>query len=178
MLNPASPLARLLNAPMRAGVLVWIGLRPARREPLVEVPSATLVPGDGLVGDHYRGRQGSRQVTLIGVEDLAAIASYIGRDQVSPQELRRNLLVSGLNLAALKNRRFRIGTALLAYSGECHPCSRMEEILGIGGYNVVRGRGGITARVLAGGEIAVGDAIAVDQSPDSCSGAGAEFSRI
>jgi MOSC domain-containing protein YiiM len=177
MLNPASPLARLLNAPMRPGVLVWIGLRPARRVPLVGVPSATLLPGDGLVGDHYRGRQGSRQVTIIGVEDLAAIASYLGRDQVLPQELRRNLLVSGLNLAALKDRPFRIGTASLAYSGECHPCSRMEEILGTGGYNAVRGRGGITARVLAGGEIALGNAIAVDQSPDSCSGAGAEFSR-
>jgi MOSC domain-containing protein YiiM len=178
MLNPESPLARLLDAPMRAGIVLWIGLRPARREPLVVVPSATLLAGTGLAGDHYRGRQGGRQVTLIGIEDVAAIASYLGRDQVEPQELRRNLLVSGINLGALKNRPFRVGAALLAYSGECHPCSRMEEILGAGGYNAVRGHGGITARVLAGGEIGLGDAVAVDQSPASCSGAAAEFNRI
>ena len=179
MLNPASPLTRLLAAPMRAGTLVWIGSRPARREALLCVAAATLLPGDGLVGDHYRGRtQGGRQVTLIGTEDLAAIASYLGRDSVTPEELRRNLLVSGINLAALKNRQFRVGGALLEWSGECHPCSRMEEILGVGGYNAVRGHGGITARVLAGGTIASGDAVVVDQLPASCSGAAAEFSRI
>ena len=179
MLNPGSPLARLLNAPMRAGMLIWIGIRPARRQPLVAVSAATLLMGNGLAGDHYRGRpQGGRQVTLIGTEDLAAIASFLGRTYVKPEELRRNLLVSGINLGALKNRRFRVGTALLEYSGECHPCSRMEEILGVGGYNAVRGHGGITARVLADGDITSGDPVAVDQSPPSCSGAAAEFSRI
>jgi MOSC domain-containing protein YiiM len=179
MLNPASPLTRLLAAPMRAGTLVWIGLRPERRGALRSVAAATLLPGDGLVGDHYRGRpQGGRQVTLIGTEDLSAIASYLGRDRVMPEELRRNLLVSGINLTALKTRQFWIGAALLEWSGECHPCSRMEEILGVGGYNAVRGHGGITARVLAGGDIRPGDAVGVDQSPASCSGAAAEFSRI
>jgi MOSC domain-containing protein YiiM len=127
------------------------------------VPAAPMSPGEGMVGDHYHGRpQGGRQVTLIGTEDLAAIASYLGRDRVAPEELRRNLLISGINLAALKNRQFRVGTALLEHSGECHPCSRMEEILGVGGYNAVRGRGGITARVLAGGDIWIGDPITVD----------------
>jgi MOSC domain-containing protein YiiM len=73
--------------------------------------------------------------------------------------LRRNLVVRGVNLLALKGKRFRLGTALLEHSGECHPCSRMEDVFGPGGYNAVRGHGGITARVIEGGAIGLGDAL-------------------
>ena len=132
MLNPASPLARLLSAPMRPGAVRWIGLRPERRQPMLAVPSASLQPGVGLVGDHWQGRpEGSRQVTLLAAEDLAAIAGFLGRDAAMPEELRRNILVSGVNLLALRECRVRIGTAVLEVTGECHPCSRMEAILGV-----------------------------------------------
>ncbi len=161
MLNPASPLARLLSAPMRPGIVRWIGLRPERRQPVLSVPSASLQPGAGLAGDRWQGQpEGGRQVTLLAAEDLAAIAGFLGRDAVTPEELRRNILVSGINLLALKECRVRIGTAVLQVTGECHPCSRMEAILGVGGYNAVRGHGGITARVVEGGEVRVGDEVA------------------
>ncbi|WP_332685552.1 MOSC domain-containing protein [Bosea sp. (in: a-proteobacteria)] len=160
MLNPASPLARLIEAPMRPGRVVWIGLRPARRAAMAIVELATLDPAKGLIGDRYRSRTGgARHVTLIESEHLAAIASHLGLAAVDPDQLRRNIVVTGINLLALKNRRFRIGGATLEWSGDCHPCSRMEETLGTGGYNAVRGHGGITARVLAGGEVKLGDAV-------------------
>jgi MOSC domain-containing protein YiiM len=73
--------------------------------------------------------------------------------------LRRNLLISGINLLALKDRPFRIGAVLLEGTGLCHPCSRMEAVLGPGGYNAMRGHGGITARVLESGELHVDDAL-------------------
>jgi MOSC domain-containing protein YiiM len=118
------------------------------------VGQALLEPGRGLAGDRWRGSAtGARQVTLIAAEHLAAIASFLGRDSVPPEALRRNLVTQGVNLLALKGRRFRIGDALLEHSGECHPCSRMEEAFGPGGYNAVRGHGGITARVIEGGAI-------------------------
>ncbi len=159
-LNPASPLAALMSAPMLPGRVLWLGLRAVRREPLVEVEAADLIPDIGVVGDRYAGRPGGkRQVTLIQAEDLAAIAAALGRAGVSPLELRRNVLVSGINLNALKDRRFRLGEAELEATGDCHPCSRMEEILGTGGYNAVRGRGGVTARVLQPGTVRLGDAI-------------------
>jgi MOSC domain-containing protein YiiM len=157
VLNPQSPLAALMTAPVRPGRVEWIGLRPERRGEMQVVDSASLDPVQGLIGDRYSGRSGARHVTLIGREDLSAIASYLGLDAVTPQQLRRNIVVSGLNLLALKDRRFRLGAALLEMTGECHPCSRMEETFGPGGYNAVRGHGGITARVLEGGEIRHGD---------------------
>ena len=78
---------------------------------------------------------------------------------MSPALLRRNLVTEGVNLLALKDRRVAVGEAVLEITGECHPCSRMEEALGPGGYNALRGRGGLTARVLRGGLIRLGDAI-------------------
>lgn len=76
--------------------------------------------------------------------------------------LRRNLVVKGINLLALKDKKFWVGEVLLEYTGECHPCSRMEETLGAGGYNAVRGHGGITARILNGGKISLGDVLKVE----------------
>lgn len=166
-MNPAAPLARLLDAPQRPGLVVWIGLRPVRYRPLVPVATADMDPEKGLDGDHYRNRvTRARQVTLIQSEQLAAIAAYLGLPQVEPGRLRRNIVVSGINLLALKGRRFRLGTAVLMHTGECHPCSRMEAEFGPGGYNAVRGHGGITARVLSAGRVRLGDPIARDDDPE------------
>ena len=155
-----SPLGRLLAAPMRPGRLEWIGVRTARRCPTETRTSAILVAGHGVEGDHYdTKRDGPRQVTLIAIEDIAATAAFLGLPNIAPEVFRRNLVTRGINLVALKDRQFRVGSVLLEGSGECAPCSRMEESLGPGGYNAVRGHGGITARVIGGGEIRLGDPV-------------------
>ena len=127
---------------------------------MVAVDQALLEAGRGLRGDRWRGgAAGARQVTLIAAAHLHAVAGFLGLDAVEPARLRRNLVIEGANLLALKGHRFRLGAALLEHSGECHPCSRMEEEFGPGGYNAVRGHGGITARVIEGGAIRLGDAL-------------------
>lgn len=157
MLNASSPLAALIKARVRPGTIEWIGVRPDRRAPMRVVDSAELDQKQGLVGDRYSGKSGTRHVTLIGRADLMAISDFLGLPEVTPDLLRRNIVVSGINLLALKDKRFRLGSALLEMTGECHPCSRMEETFGEGGYNAVRGHGGITARVLEGGTVRLGD---------------------
>ena len=143
---------------MRPGTLVWIGLRLARRGAIEAARQAELDVAQGLVGDRYAGQTGVRQVTLIQAEHLGAIGAFMGAP-VRPEQLRRNLVVAGLNLLAVRSSRLRVGPALLEVTGQCHPCSRMEEELGPGGYNAVRGHGGLTARVLEGGLARVGDAV-------------------
>jgi len=159
-LPPDSLLGRLIAAPMRPGRVAWIGVRPARHAPMLTPDAATLIAASGIAGDRYRtSRDGARQVTLIAAEDLAAIAAFLGRDRLAPDTVRRNLLTRGVNLVALKGQRFRVGAALLEGTGDCAPCSKIEQALGEGGYNAMRGHGGLTARVIEGGEVRIGDPI-------------------
>ncbi|MGM0633642.1 MAG: MOSC domain-containing protein [Pseudomonadota bacterium] len=155
-----SPLQTLLDTLPQTGRVEWIGLRPGREKPMVEVDRAHAAPDTGLEGDRYRGRPGSkRQVTLVQHEHLDPIAAMAHTPTVTPAMLRRNVVVSGLNLLALKGRTFRIGGALLEYTGPCDPCRKMEALLGPGGFNAMRGHGGITARVLEEGDITIGDTV-------------------
>jgi MOSC domain-containing protein YiiM len=121
---------------------------------------ATLIENKGLKGDHMaNGSSKKRQVTLIQVEHLAVISKLINKNSISAENLRRNLVIEGINLLALRDRQFTIGDCILQGPGHCHPCSRMEEALGEGGYNAMRGHGGITAIVIQGGAIKIGDMV-------------------
>lgn len=159
-LPPAdSALGKLMATLPRPGRVEWIGLRPARAVAMREVEEAFAEAGQGLAGDRYGGGNGTRGVTLIQAEHLPAIAALAGLDAVAPASLRRNVVVSGLPLIALKGRRFRLGEALLETTEPCDPCSRMEAALGPGGYNAMRGHGGWCARIVEGGRIRRGDAL-------------------
>ena len=147
----------------RAGRVEWLGLRPARAAAVLEVEQAIAQTGAGLVGDRYAGGSGKRGVTLIQAEHLPVIAALTGLASVSPPTLRRNVVVSGLPIIALKGRRFRIGQVLLEGTGPCDPCSLMEAALGPGGYNAMRGHGGLCARIVEGGTLRLGDAVVVVQ---------------
>ena len=148
----------LLHTLPQVGEITWIGLRSARKAPLDVVSQAQISKGEGLIGDHFAGKRSTkRQVTLIQAEQIDSVASMLHRDSLDPGLLRRNIVVKGINLLALKDKQFQIGEAVLEMTGLCHPCSRMEENLGAGGYNAMRGHGGITAKVISGGEIKLGD---------------------
>lgn len=151
------------NLPQQ-GSVEWIGIRPVREAPLETFKQIEAITDHGLTGDHYSKAGGKRQVTLIQAEHLDAVASMLGFDEVRPETVRRNIVVRGINLLALKNKTFKVGDATLVFTGHCHPCSRMETVLGSGGYNAMRGHGGITARVLEGGLIRLGDEVSMASS--------------
>lgn len=160
-------LKELIDTLPQVGEVVWMGVRPARKEPMECVQVLDATPEYGLNGDRYSGRTGTRQVTLVQAEHLPVLESILKHDHIPPELLRRNVVVRGINLLALKNRDIQIGSVLLKVTGLCHPCSRMESMLGPGGYNAMRGHGGITARVLNTGRLTIGDTVRV--APDSVS---------
>jgi MOSC domain-containing protein YiiM len=163
--------ALMLRFP-RAGRVEWIGLRSGRRADVVRVDAAYADVEGGLEGDHFSGPTGARrQVTLVQSEHLDVMAHLLGLPEIRPELLRRNIVVSGINLLALVKARFRIGSATLAGTGLCQPCSRMEENLGVGGWNAMRGHGGITATVIAGGTIRLGDTVVFESIESSESSA-------
>lgn len=152
-------LGQLLHTLPQQGRVQWLAVRPERRAAMIIVDSVMAEAGKGLVGDRYKSINGKRQVTLIQAEHLPVIASLVGFNQVDPARLRRNIVVRGINLLALKDKFFQIGGAVFQGSGLAHPCSRMEEILGPGGYNAMRGHGGITAMVHKSGIIRLHDSV-------------------
>jgi MOSC domain-containing protein YiiM len=149
----------MMNTMPQVGKVEWIGLRQERRGVVLPSTEVDVMADLGLRGDHHSKAGGKRQITLIQAEHIEAAASVMGMKQIDPALLRRNIVVRGLNLVALKDHRFTIGSVIFETTGECHPCSRMEENLGPGGYNAMRGHGGITARILSDGTIAVGDSV-------------------
>jgi MOSC domain-containing protein YiiM len=150
----------LLDTLPQVGNVEWIGIRPSRDEPMIALESVHIKFGKGLEGDRFSGSvDNPRQVTLIQQEHLIVIASCLRRELIPASLLRRNIVVSGINLLALKNKIFRVGEAVLEYTGHCHPCSKMESQLGEGGYNAMRGHGGITARVCEAGLVRLRDEV-------------------
>lgn len=143
------------------GELSWIGLRAQRKGEVVVAESARAVATLGLEGDRrFKGTPDSaRQVTVISQEYIDQIAHFMGRDAIAPELLRRNLVVTGINLSALRHQRFKIGKAIFEATALCHPCSRMEEALGEGAVAAMLGHGGLCAKVLESGVISIGDKV-------------------
>lgn len=168
----AESLADLMRTLPQVGRVEEIWLRPARRAAPVAVSETKAACATGLDGDRYRGRspRARRQVTLIQAEHLPAIAALSGNREVSAGTLRRNLVVSGIPLVALKGRFFSVGEAVFEYTVPCDPCRRMEDALGAGGFNAMRGMGGICVRVTSPGVIRVGDPVVALDAPPAPAG--------
>lgn len=144
----------------QVGEVVWIGVRPARRAAMRSLKEVHML-NYKLEGDHYNGKpESKRQVTFIQEEHISVISSFLGKN-VGPEQVRRNIVVKGINLLSFKDKKFRMGAVVFEMTGLCHPCSRMEENLGFGGYNAMRGHGGITARIVEPGLIKVGDKVEI-----------------
>jgi MOSC domain-containing protein YiiM len=147
-------------------------VRPERNQPAQHVDAVKAEPGFGLIGDRRaQTRRTSiasrkRELTLIQAEHLPLIANWRGVEQIEATRLRRNLVVSGVNLLAMKSPfadvrlEWQIGNEVcIEITGPCDPCSKMEAELGAGAYNAMRGHGGMTAMILTGGVIRLGDVV-------------------
>ena len=161
---PSRSERRLRDSLPQVGQVEWMGRAPAKSASIEEVDEILLQPDTGIEGDHHSTgrRSGSRrQVTLIQAEHLPVIAALSGHEQVLPGLLRRNIVVSGIPLLGLLKQRFQLGEALLQTTGLCDPCDQMERALGPGGFNAMQGHGGITAIVLSGGRVRLGDSVRI-----------------
>lgn len=140
-----------------------IQLCPGHREPMQPVPSATLTAGVGLDGDTHASAASKRQVLLADKETLDSLS-------LAPGTIKENVTVEGLDVTALPvGTRLGLGAAVvLEITSVCDPCFRMDEIRSGLKDDLVSKRG-MNSRVITGGQIAVGDAIAILRAQDLAS---------
>ena len=149
------------------GRLAGIARHGRPRGPIETIDSVMVTVEAGLAGD-YRGAvkpggKGRRQVTVMAREDWNAALVELGREDLAWSVRRANLLSEGIDLPQRPGARLVIGDVVLEVTGETDPCSRMEEIApGLRAVLTPDWRGGVLTRVIAGGQITVGDLIRIE----------------
>lgn len=122
------------------------------------VESATLIEDFGIEGDAHAGNW-HRQVSLLNKKD---IDDFINRGaEVTPGAFGENLIVDGINLAALKMKdRLQIGEAILELTQrgkECHTHCQIFHKMG----ECIMPRLGVFSKVIKGGKIKIGDEVKI-----------------
>jgi MOSC domain-containing protein YiiM len=136
--------------------------------PMRSVRHVLAVAGKGLQGDRYFRAKGTysdrpgpaREITLIESEAIKAMA----RDNkltIREGDARRNLVTQGVPLNHLVGREFLVGPVRLRGIRLCEPCSHLEGLTRRGVLAGLIHRGGLRAQILTGGDIRVGDTIAL-----------------
>ena len=126
-----------------SGAVVHISISPGHGKPERGIESVVAVAGKGLEGDRHYGTR--REVTLVATGELAEAATELGLDSIHEH-----------------GTRIQIGDVTLAVWRECTPCELMEETVGPGARAALKGRAGVSATVVVGGRISVGDPVAIE----------------
>ena len=154
--------------PPPSGRLIGMARRAAKRAPMETLERGRIGVECGLEGD-FRGvrRPGklpNRQVTILAREGWEAACAELGR-RLPWTTRRANLLVEGIRLPRCVGDVLAIGDVRLEITVEVEPCERMEEAAP--GLQVAMRpdwRGGVGCRVLAGGYVAIGDEIWIEET--------------
>ena len=138
----------------RGGEVVSLQICIAPRTPMLKLDAVRVLENRGLEGDRHAMPDSARQVLLIEAETLEAYNVLAGA-------IRENITTRGIDLMGLPNgTRLQVGSALLETTKECTPCSMVDEVR-MGLREELRGKRGMLARVVRGGEIRIGDEIRV-----------------
>jgi MOSC domain-containing protein YiiM len=159
-------MAIVSGIPPSAGRLVGIARRAMRRAPMAEIAEGRISVEAGLEGDFKGAKYPRRQITVLAREAWSAAVAEIGAGDLPWTARRANLLVADVALPRAAGGILRIGPVVIEVTGQTYPCGRMEEVHAGLLKALARGwRGGVTARVLEGGRIALGDRVEVLASP-------------
>jgi len=141
------------------GTVKSLGIAVSKLSPMAQVDKIELITGQGIVGDrHLRtdGTRSKRQILLMDIETLIEFG-------LSERDIKENITVQGIDFSLIKlGNIVRIGMdVVLEITGDCEPCSRMDELRS-GLKNAIDGRRGMLAYVKSGGTISSGDSITVE----------------
>lgn len=135
--------------------------QPAGDFPALEVETVRCRAGRGLEGDRFFGYRPDYkgQVTFFSWETYEAAKAEFRLPRLSPGVFRRNVVVEGMDLNALVGWRFSLGGVEFEGVVESRPCHWMNAVVAPGAESWLLGRGGLRAKILTDGELAVGSAL-------------------
>jgi MOSC domain-containing protein YiiM len=135
--------------------------------PLVEVPRIECVAGHGIRGDRfYDYRENYKgQITFFSSEAFEKLSEHLDLPSKSPGVLRRNVIVSGIDLHELIGEEFFIQGVRFRGTGHCKPCYWLDHAFAPGTEEFLEENGGLRAEILSDGAIVVGDAQLVLAEP-------------
>jgi MOSC domain-containing protein YiiM len=135
--------------------------------PLVEVQQVECVAGHGIRGDRFYDYRDDYkgQITFFSIEVFEKLAARFDLTNKSAGNLRRNVIVSGVNLNDLIGQEFSVQGIRLRGTAHCRPCYWMNQAIAPGAEEFLQGNGGLRAQILSDGVIAVGDAQLVLAEP-------------
>lgn len=141
--------------------------RAPQNFPLIEVERIECVAGSGIRGDRFYDYRDDYkgQITLFSWEVFDRLAAHFGLTNKSVGNLRRNVVVSGVNLNELIGEEFSIQGVRLLGTAHCKPCYWMNQAVAPGAEEFLQGNGGLRAQVLSDGPIVVGEAQLVLAEP-------------
>jgi len=117
------------------------------------VEAVECVAGMGLRGDRFFGYKEAYkgQVTFFAAEVYEAVCGELGVRDRGPSVFRRNVLTRGIDLETLIGKEFEVQGVVFSGTGESSPCHWMDDAFGPGAEAALKGRGGLRARIVAGG---------------------------
>ncbi|PYJ88367.1 MAG: molybdenum cofactor biosysynthesis protein [Verrucomicrobia bacterium] len=135
--------------------------------PLVEVQQVECVAGHGIRGDRFYDYRDDYkgQITFFSLEVFDRLAAHFALTKKSAGALRRNVIVSGVELNDLIGEEFSIQGVRLRGTAHCKPCYWLDQAIAPGTEEFLQGNGGLRAQILSDGVIAVGDAQLVLSAP-------------
>lgn len=150
---------------------IWIAAAATERPHSVE--RVVALRGYGLEGGRYAAQAGTfsggvrastGDLSLVSAGAVADVQAAVAAELL-PGDLRRNLVVSGIELTELHGARLRIGEVLVEITGTCPPCGHLDRLLELDAPALLSGRGGMRAGILEGGEVVAGASITIERAP-------------
>ncbi|PYJ08697.1 MAG: molybdenum cofactor biosysynthesis protein [Verrucomicrobia bacterium] len=134
--------------------------RPPGDFPLVEVPNVECVAGQGLRGDRYFDfRENYKgQITFLSTEVFEKLCTNFGIKDKPAGVLRRNIIVSGIDVLSLIGQTFEIQGVRFLGTQHCAPCEWMNVAIAPGAKEFLKENAGLRAQILSDGKLTLGDA--------------------
>jgi MOSC domain-containing protein YiiM len=128
--------------------------------PLVEVREIECVAGRGIRGDRFYDYKADYkgQITFFAQEVFDGLHAAFPRVRKSPGALRRNVIVSGINLNSLIGEEFELQRLRFVGTAHCRPCYWLDQAFAPGAEAWLKGNGGLRAQILTSGTLRVGAA--------------------